>query len=997
MTLLTFVVESAVVAKFHSQESAADFADMVPDENGNISGFSSEQLIDVVESMQMHVNLETIMLALSHAYDYFNTTTAHCFHVKLLLAQLHGCELDLKRLPDREPDAVQWKERDQPPPPAQQAQANAPHRFVAQPAGAGQFAEGSTSRDDATAQREQRHAQIQQSSTRGMVDAAALAASNAQASAAAEEIMNQNRTIQPPRSEGQDPNAQHDVGTHGPQINTYSRTGSKMTSVIQTHLSTRNKVREFTAGQKKMVRFRNILSSMIHKNKRRRDSNHSAYEHIRSSLASLVQDGDEETMKEVFIDPANDMQVDIEEATAMCMPHVQDLVDAGHPERLINDVVHQGFVKNQSHCVENSILGTDTGEKSGWMYALHNRKDKGEKAGDGEGSQRYDPDAAAYSFDYAQRKDMEQEDSASRQRIRRAARIVHAAALQGGVIINGGNVVQEMPLPEVSLGDTLYFLQSPVGDNMHRLSKQSNTHVELPKEREGYATTVVSMVNKDSEQSIRANGDGWTDIATRNSMSITKATAENLKMERVEGSSEFVCQGDNQLKLDGLVRMNDFVAAIPTDSFVHGQPIRFQNGVLQVHKKYMATQTQLAVLIAADLAIRPGVMHISEEASNGTRLGAFTVPVSMKRPRSAAIRDAAQKKQRTEAGPSSAAHDDDDNDDMEYDRDNQPVQSLFFHWDMLSMFLTYTAAEFFHLDCEDHVVKFRTQNPEVFANESLETTMNTLPHLVMRYAGRQGGSGHRTLMPLSVQVPREQSRVRKVEEYMASCNMMDSDLAIAKYLTNMNGYEVDADDPAVEEWKADQQGGMAMPDITGNLFSRSTWVAFTHRAMRNRMIPLDKTVLARLRDTGLNLRKRVLAHRIAESNREASSIRTQIKAVQMDLDIASNVDAVNQDDIDEKKREIANLEKKLDGFKLRFFSRSKTLGENTWHAIEREELLRERNKAKSGKSAIQFTDKQRKQLAGRQLDWMVNKEGDDDDDGNIDCMPVAKKARVPRR
>ena len=117
----------------------------------------------------------------------------------------------------------------------------------------------------------------------------------------------------------------------------------------------------------------------------------------------------------------------------------------------------------------------------------------------------------------------------------------------------------------------------------------------------------------------------------------------------------------------------------------------------------------------------------------------------------------------------------------------------------------------------------------------------------------------------------------------------------------------------------------------------------------------------------------------------------------MDLDIASNVDAVNQDDIDEKKREIANLEEKLDGFKLRFFSRSKTLGENTWHAIEREELLRERKNAKSGKSAIQFTDKQRTQLAGRQLDWMVNKEGDDDDDGNIDCMPVAKKARVPSR
>ena len=108
------------------------------------------------------------------------------------------------------------------------------------------------------------------------------------------------------------------------------------------------------------------------------------------------------------------------------------------PEKLINDVVHQGFVSNQNGCVQNAILGTNTGEKSGWMYALNNRKEKGDRAGDGEGSQRYDPDAAAYSFDYAQRKDMEQEDSVTKQRIRRAARILHAAALQGGSIVNGG-------------------------------------------------------------------------------------------------------------------------------------------------------------------------------------------------------------------------------------------------------------------------------------------------------------------------------------------------------------------------------------------------------------------------------------------------------------------------------------------------------------------------------------------------------------------------------
>tara|TARA_Y100000748_G_scaffold126214_1_gene105865 strand:- start:92 stop:469 length:378 start_codon:yes stop_codon:yes gene_type:complete len=119
--------------------------------------------------------------------------------------------------------------------------------------------------------------------------------------------------------------------------------------------------------------------------------------------------------------------------------------------------------------------------------------------------------------------------------------------------------------------------------------------------------------------------------------------------------------------------------------------------------------------------------------------------------------------------------------------------------------------------------------------------------------------------------------------------------------------------------------------------------------------------------------------------------------MEMQVEVARSVDTVVQAEIDEKNKEIANLKEKLRGISLRFFSRAKSLGEGTWHAIEREEVLHERNKAKTGRSAIQYTDKQRTQLAGRTLDCLVNKEGDDDDDGDIDCMPVAKKARVTSR
>ena len=98
MTLEQLCVQSAVHEKFAVSESAVDFADMVPDENGNLSPFCIEQLADVVVSLQRCLDLEVIHTAWSHSLDHSPATSSHVFQMKTVLSQLHGNPLDRRTL-----------------------------------------------------------------------------------------------------------------------------------------------------------------------------------------------------------------------------------------------------------------------------------------------------------------------------------------------------------------------------------------------------------------------------------------------------------------------------------------------------------------------------------------------------------------------------------------------------------------------------------------------------------------------------------------------------------------------------------------------------------------------------------------------------------------------------------------------------------------------------------------------------------------------------------
>ena len=107
MMFNVFATESAIVEKFLWKHTAVDFKDMLPDANGNLSGFCIDQLVDVIRSLQRCLDHETILNAWSHNLDHSPPTTSHVFQMKTVLSQLHGADLDFRTLCGKMPSQAE--------------------------------------------------------------------------------------------------------------------------------------------------------------------------------------------------------------------------------------------------------------------------------------------------------------------------------------------------------------------------------------------------------------------------------------------------------------------------------------------------------------------------------------------------------------------------------------------------------------------------------------------------------------------------------------------------------------------------------------------------------------------------------------------------------------------------------------------------------------------------------------------------------------------------
>ena len=192
---------------------------------------------------------------------------------------------------------------------------------------------------------------------------------------------------------------------------------------------------------------------------------------------------------------------------------------------------------------------------------------------------------------------------------------------------------------------------------------------------------------------------------------------------------------------------------------------------------------------------------------------------------------------------------------------DKPVEALPFHWDMSAIFFTCKMASTLHNDVTDYVKKFRAKFPDVFKNESLETTLRDLPQLSLRFPGTN--EGDKKLVPLTRPVPLVASRVadiaRKATGSRASRELTEAAHSFAQ------GRTIKHNDPEVAEQEAEARGIDAGFLLEGNLFARSTWQRFTLSALDARGM-LSQEEVHRVNDQGLGLALRVRNARAADKH-----------------------------------------------------------------------------------------------------------------------------------
>ena len=102
-----FCVESAVVEHYLYKETACQYEDMRPLPDGSLPPWQMETLVEVVKSLQRTLDFEVIVNAWSHGLGHSPATSAHVFHVKTVLAQMHGAALDHQSLSTTAEDEAQ--------------------------------------------------------------------------------------------------------------------------------------------------------------------------------------------------------------------------------------------------------------------------------------------------------------------------------------------------------------------------------------------------------------------------------------------------------------------------------------------------------------------------------------------------------------------------------------------------------------------------------------------------------------------------------------------------------------------------------------------------------------------------------------------------------------------------------------------------------------------------------------------------------------------------
>ena len=907
MTLEQLCVQSAVHEKFAVSESAVDFADMAPDENGNLSPFCIEQLADVIVSLQRCLDLEVIHTAWSHSLDHSPATSSHVFQMKTVLSQLHGNPLDRRTLVGEMPDDVD--------------DANMNAMMDAYEASAAGGAPAAPVAPAAPA-------------------APVAPVAPAPAAAGGPSAVVQGVPV-PPQFDDQgrgpygtnegDPHVAptsmvdgsptcHVLNTRQAMHDGMTRRGcEQLANELATQRTLRAEYSARTLSKKQISTTKNCATV---------------------DLINVFDDGEDKKGQKMHKMPSGRV-ISASRAAGACMPNVTDVMAAGHTESWVKDVLSG----HESSSFGNTyhLVGI---QPSGWEYECLNNESTFRGPAD-------------YDFNWARLSAFTKGGGGGNAgEGGKEGRVAKAETAVGNRSIwtNSTKIVKSVTrnsksratsqadrpfsLMDVesmtfeSMRDTIYLMAQGTPENKvripvfnHARRNGLNSLSKMKSRNQPFSNlSLPSKVHPNNMFRWDADGNVVHDAAFQTPAGIDRP------MDSTVATSGY------QKRLDHLNNYRSLPACIAPDACERGTLVKESEEIngIYFNKSVASEHSQLVLEMGMYLSNVPGIMgadiqnlpvtfripsaNTSEEARkkeeleedayqemllerekaapSGAPPQAGTIPED---PDPATVRQDAFPAYDNAAGEVEE-EDDEDNEDDEDDAgyeappplvensDNAdlmplevnvsnpasvgtgiraepgaaaasaakslepdaPVTSIPYSWDMSATFLSCRMIETLHNDVTEYVDAVRAECPDVFGEEDRDVTLRDLPQISMRFPGLE--EKEKKLQPLSRPVPLQKSRMSDIKKNIASARA-SRELSEAVH-SFAQGRCVKYNDPEVQEREAEARGIDSNFVLEGNVFARSTWLKFTLSALDARGM-LTPAEARRVNDQGLNLRLRV--------------------------------------------------------------------------------------------------------------------------------------------
>jgi hypothetical protein len=899
MTLEQLCVQSAVHEKFAVSESAVDFADMVPDANGNLSPFCIEQLADVVTSLQRCLDLEVIHTAWSHSLDHSPATSSHVFQMKTVLSQLHGNPLDRRTL-------------------------------------VGEMPRGHDDIDDAHlhAMMDEHEASADATSS-GAAPSAAAAAAAAPAAAAANPSSVAQGVPLPPQfnDEGRGPYGTND---DDPLVAATSMVnGANVCHVLNTrqamHDGMTRRGCEELANELATERALRAEYSVRTLSKKVASSRNSAT----VDLIKVFDDGEDKRGQKMHRMSSGKV-ISASRAAGACMPNVTDVMAAGHTESWVKDVLsgqESGSFGNTYH-----LVGI---QPSGWEYECLNNESTFRGPAD-------------YDFNWSRLSAFTKGGGNAESSGKEGKAMSSSASGNRSIWTNSTKIVKSVTrnsksratsqadrpfsLMDVesmtfeSMRDTLYLMAQGTPENKVRIPVFNfarrnglNSLSKMKSRNQPFSNlSLPQTIHPNNMFRWDADGNVVHDEAFQSPKGIDRPIDST------------VATSSYQKRLDHLTNYRSLPACIAPDACERGNMIKESEEIngFYFSKAIASEHSHLVLEMGMYLSNVPGIMGAEMQNLPPTFRVQSATYKEVDRVREEMEEDnyqeeLARQQERTQGGPSGSspasarpedpdpatvrqdefpAYEDaagdeedddiDDEDDAGYEAppplvdgsDNSDllplesdvtnpgssgtgiraepgasmasaaksvepdaaVTSIPYSWDMSATFLSCRMVETLHNDSAEYVDSVRAECPDVFGHEDREVTLRDLPQISMRFPGLE--EKDKKLQPLSRPMPLTQSRVSDIKKNIASARASRG-LSEAVH-SFAQGRCVKYNDPEVQEREAEARGIDSNFVLEGNVFARSTWLKFTMSALDARGM-LTPAEARRVNDQGLNLRLRV--------------------------------------------------------------------------------------------------------------------------------------------